>query len=125
MQRPEVRIIETQSEETRQVDVSNWEKQQLLAKYGYINQIQEPISQIDEYNPVKDLSYAELMRIEDEKYLRQMQQKMQEMINRPKSYTIDSDQVRFNETRWSNIDGTNLGFEVNIVSDMKIPGQRY
>lgn len=125
MQRPEVRVIETQSEEIRHIDVSNWEKQQLLAKYGYINQVEEPKIEINDFIPTKDLPYAELMRIEDEKYSRDLQRKLQELRNRPKSYTIDSDQVRFNETRWSNIDGTNLGFEVNIVSDMKLPGQRY
>jgi hypothetical protein len=123
MQRAEVRIIETQSEEIKSAEISNWEKQQLLAKYGYVDQPLE-IPQPPNFDPTRDLSYEEMMRIEDQKYQRELELKMMKMRNQPKSYTIDSDQVRYNETRWSNVDDTNFGFEVTIVSDMKIPERR-
>ena len=44
-----------------------------------------------------------------------------QMMNKPKTYTIDQDQVRYNETRWSNMDlgGQDFGIQVQIVSDMK------
>jgi hypothetical protein len=124
MYKPEVRVIETQMEEVKTVEVSNWEKQQLLAKYGYSNKSAET-PQSPNFDPTRDLSYEELIRLEDQKYQMELERKMMEMRNRPKSYTIDTDQVRYNETRWSNIDDTNIGFEVTIVSDMKIPGMRY
>ena len=47
----------------------------------------------------------------------------QELMNRPRTYSIDQDQVRFNETRWSNMDigGQEFGIQVQVVSDMKFP----
>lgn len=122
MIRPEVRIIETQSEEIKSVEISNWERQQLLSKYGYSN-YQLPVEKF--FVPTRDLSFEELMRIEDEKYKSELENKMNEFRNRPKSYTIDQDKIRYNETRWSNFEDSNIGFEINIVSDMKIPGIRY
>lgn len=120
MHRPEVRIVEPQQEETRQVDVSSWERDQLLAKYGYKNVQQTPLENKG-FNPVKDLSYQELMELEDRKYFEELQRKRQDVLNRPTTYTIDQDQVRYNESRWSNIDlgGQEFGIQVQIVSDMK------
>jgi hypothetical protein len=120
MIRPEVRVIETQYEETKPIEVSNWEKEQLLAKYGYINQTpyQEPVQQ---YDPSRDLSYQEMMEIEDRKYRLEQERRSQQVVNRPTTYTIDQDQVRYNEMRWSNMDlgGQEFGIQVQIVSDMK------
>jgi len=120
MIRPEVRVIETQYEETKPIEVSNWEKEQLLAKYGYVNQTsyQEPVQQ---YDPSRDLSYQEMMEIEDRKYRLEQERRSQQVVNRPTTYTIDQDQVRYNEMRWSNMDlgGQEFGIQVQIVSDMK------
>ena len=120
MIRPEVRVIETQQEEVKEIQVSSWERDQLLSKYGYVNQ---PTHQppIEEFNPTRDLSYQELMEIEDRKFEMESQRRRQEMMNKPKTYTIDQDQVRYNEIRWSNMDlgGQEFGIQVQIVSDMK------
>jgi hypothetical protein len=119
MIRPEVRVIETQQEEVKQVQVSSWERDQLLAKYGYVNQpTQQPV---EEFNPTRELSYQEMMEIEDSKYRLEQERKFQQVTNRPKTYTIDQDQVRYNEMRWSNMDlgGQDFGIQVQIVSDMK------
>lgn len=120
MHRPEVRVIETQHEEVKPIEVSNWEKEQLLAKYGYINQpTHQPIHQ--GFNPTSDLSYQQMMEIEDRRYQEELHRRQQEIMNRPRTYTIDQDQVRYNETRWSNMDlgGQDFGIQVQIVSDMK------
>ena len=120
MIRPEVRVIETQQEEVKEIQVSNWEREQILAKYGYSNQQahQEPVQ---EFNPTRELSYQEMMEIEDRKYRLEQERKFQQVTNRPQTYTIDSDQVRYNETLWSNMDlgGQEFGIQVQIVSDMK------
>jgi hypothetical protein len=120
MNRPEVRVIETQHEEVKPIEVSNWEREQLLAKYGYVNQstYKQPIQ---EFDPTRDLSYQEMMEIEDRKQQIEMERGRQQMTNRPTTYTIDQDQVRYNETRWSNMDlgGQDFGIQVQIVSDMK------
>jgi hypothetical protein len=49
MQKPEVRIIEPQQEETRVVDASQSERDYLLAKYGY-KTMSEPSYQEESYN---------------------------------------------------------------------------
>jgi hypothetical protein len=120
MNRPEVRVIETQQEEIKPIEVNNWEKQQLLVKYGYINQptYQQPVRSFD---PTSDLSYQQMMEIEDRRYQEELLRRHQEVLNRPKTYTIDQDQVRYNEMKWSNMDlgGQDFGIEVQIVSDMK------
>jgi hypothetical protein len=120
MNRPEVRVIETQQEEIKPIEVSNWEKQQLLAKYGYTNQpnYHQPVRSFD---PTSDLSYQQMMEIEDRRYQEELLRRQQEVLNRPKTYTIDQDQVRYNEMKWSNMDlgGQDFGIEVQIVSDMK------
>ena len=120
MNRPEVRVIETQHEEVKPIVVSNWEREQLLAKYGYVNQLtyQQPTQ---EFNPTRDLSYQEMMEMEDRKLQIEFEKNRQQMVNRTTTYTIDQDQVRYNETRWSNMDlgGQEFGIQVQIVSDMK------
>jgi hypothetical protein len=119
MIRPEVRIVETQYEESKEVQISSWERQQLLAKYGYgnSNQFETNFS----YEDPNRLSYQQMMEIEDRRHHLEQQRKYQEMMNRPKTYSIDGDRVRYNETRWSNIDlgGESFGIEVSVVSDMK------
>ena len=120
MQRPEVRVIETQYEESKTVDISTWEKEQLLAKYGYVGN-QNSFESPNTFNPTKDLSYQELMELEDLKYQQELDRRRFNHNNRPITYTIDQDNVRYNETKWSNMDlgGQDFGIQVQIVSDMK------
>ncbi len=122
MNRPEVRIIEPQHEVSKEIEVSNWEKEQLLAKYGYVNQTSNGYTNYVP-NPTRDLSYAEMMELEDRRFMEEQSRRHQELMNRPRTYSIDQDQVRFNETRWSNMDigGKEFGIQVQVVSDMKFP----
>ena len=124
MERPEVRIVEPQIEETSPRNISDWERNQLLVKYGYHNSLEQnfPLPSYD-FDQTRDLSYAELMRLEDLKVQREIERKRLEMINRPNPFTFDVDQVKYSETRWSNSDDSNIGFEVRVVSDMKIPNR--
>jgi hypothetical protein len=121
MQRAEVRIIEDQHEELSTPQIASWEKEQLLAKYGYVNQITNQPT-YDQFDPTRDLSFEELMKIEDNKYRDEMIRNQKELMNRPKTYSIDSDRVGYKETKWSSMDlnGQDFGIQVHIVSDMKI-----
>jgi hypothetical protein len=120
MEKPEVRIIETQYEEVRPAEISGWERDQILAKYGYTNQSSNQ-QQSYSFDPTRDLSYQEMMELEDRRIRMEYEKRNQEMTNRPRTYSIDNDQVRYNERKWSSMDlgGQDFGVEVQIVSDMK------
>jgi len=120
MHKPEVRVIETQQEEIRSVEISNWEREQILAKYGYSNPTPQ-YNQVQSFDPTRDLSYQEMIELEDRKFREEQEKKYQNSMNRPKTYSIESDQVRYNDARWSNMDlnGQEFGIQVQVVSDMK------
>lgn len=121
MQRAEVRIIENQFESSTPVNISDWERNQLLLKYGYSqNQVSLNNPPFIHPNPTSDLSYGELMALEDRKYYDRLNQNNQ--VPKPQSYTIDNDRIQYNESRYSSmdVDGLNFGLEIQIFSDMKI-----
>lgn len=120
MHKPEVRVIETQQEEIKSVDISNWEREQILAKYGYSNHTTQ-YDQVQSFDPTRDLSYQEMIELEDRKIRQEQEKKYQNSMNRPKTYSIDSDQVRYNDVKWSSMDlnGQEFGIQVQVVSDMK------
>lgn len=120
MHKPEVRVIETQQEEIKSVDISNWEREQILAKYGYGNHTTQ-CDQVQSFDPTRDLSYQEMIELEDRKIRQEQEKKYQNSMNRPKTYSIDSEQVRYNDVKWSNMDlnGQEFGIQVQVVSDMK------
>jgi hypothetical protein len=120
MQKPEVRIIEPQQEETRVVDASQSERDYLLAKYGY-KQISEPSYQEESYNPNQHLTFEEMVALEERKEMEKRRKEM-ERRNTPRPYTFDGDRVNYHESKYSDLDldGQNLGIQVQIVSDMPI-----
>ena len=120
MQKPEVRIIEPQQEETRIVDASQSERDYLLAKYGY-KQISEPSHQEESYNPNQHLTFEEMVALEERKEMEKKRKEM-ERRNTPRPYTFDGDRVNYHESKYSelDLDGQNLGIQVQIVSDMPI-----
>jgi hypothetical protein len=109
MYRPEVKIVEPQIESSIQPNISDWESNQLLLKYGYISSQNPP----QHFDPTRDLSYQELMELEDKKIF-------QKTIPNPKieSFSIDPNSVRHFDNKVSSEDGFSL--EIRIVSDMKI-----
>ena len=113
MNKPEVRIIEPQFEETKPAETSEWEKQQLLAKYGWSSN--QTITQPTYHNPDMDLPYEELCRREE---LKQEQLRNKQRKPTVNAYSIDPNSVRYSEDKYSG-DG-DLGFRVQIVSDMKL-----
>ena len=119
MERPEVRIIEPQQEESRVVDVSQSERDYLLAKYGY----KQPIEPEPQYqsHPSQHLTFEEMIAIEERKQMDRRRKEM-ERRNGPKPYTFDGDRVNYSESKYSDLDinGQSLGIQVQIVSDMPI-----
>ena len=75
MQKPEVRIIEPQQEETRVVDASQSERDYLLAKYGY-KEMSEPEPQYQSH-PSQHLTFEEMIAIEERKEMEKRRREME------------------------------------------------
>ena len=75
IQRPEVRIVEPQQEEVKSNEVSGYEANQLLAKYGYSDPLVNNHPPV--YNPDNNLTAEQLFQ----KQLKEEQEKKQrEMV---------------------------------------------
>ena len=121
MQKPDVRIIEPQQEQSTPTDVTGSEAAYLLAKYGYASPQPEPHQQ----NPNADLTFDEMIAQHQRELESQRQLEYQRRYG-PKAVTFDSNQIRYTngEYRDLDIDGQNLGIQVQIVSDMPIDGNK-
>ena len=117
-QKPTVRIIEPQQEQTSPADVTGSEASYLLAKYGYSAPIPEhPIHQ----DPNDGLTFEEMIDQQNKELEYQRQMEYQRRYG-PKAVTFDSRNIGYSnsEFRDMNIDGQNIGIQVQIVSDMPI-----
>lgn len=122
MEKPQVRIIEPQSEEIVNTPISNYEKELLLLKYGLNNEI---VNRETVVNPNRHLTFEEMIAMEEQKQL-EIRRKEFELRNRPKPISIDSDKVNYHESKYSSmdLDGFDLGIQVQIFSDMPIQNRR-
>jgi len=123
--RPEVRLIEPQSEQSAPANIPSWEAEQLLRKYGYDNQqftnrpqqIQEPTT----VDPNTNLTFEEMIAQEEarqrEEAERQRLRQQQQMG--PKPMTFNGQNGYESEVRYSSDDG--FSFKVEITTDMQLP----
>ena len=120
MQRPEVRIIEPQQEQTSSTDVTGSEAAYLLAKYGYT----APQS-IPQENVSNNLTLEEMIAQQQRENEHQRQIDHQRKYG-PKAITFDNNQIRYtnSEFRDLDIDGQNFGIQIQVVSDMPIQNRR-
>jgi hypothetical protein len=111
--RPEVRIVQQQSEEIKPAQISRSEEEALLAKYGF----NKPTNNYPT-NPTKpqnNLTFEEMCRLQDEELRRQKEKRNKQMYG-PKPTTFTSDEY-YSEEKWGSDDG--LNFKVTVVSNMK------
>jgi hypothetical protein len=107
MMRPEVRIVQQQTEEIKPAQISRSEEEALLAKYGF----KSPQPNYNKpSNPKNNLTFEDMVK-QQEAELAQRQRKMS-----PKPTTFSSNDY-YSDEKWGSDDG--LNFKVTIVSDMK------
>jgi hypothetical protein len=117
MQRPDVRIIEPQQEQSSPADVTSSEAAYILAKYGYTSPPQSTT-----HNTVgNDLTLEEMITQQQRENESQRQIEYQRKYG-PKAITFDNNQIRYtnSEFRDLDIDGQNFGIQIQVVSDMPI-----
>ncbi len=114
MNKPEVKIIEIQSEEIKDVNISNYERDMLLNKYGYSNS--NSVEYSDSTNNSNDLSFEDMCRQEDERIRRE---KYQQSINnnRPKPITFDGNYQ--SENIYKDDVESGLSYKITIVTNIK------
>ena len=123
-QKPEVRLIEPQQEQTTQTEVTSSEAAALLAKYGYKNpEYNAPIQQ--NTDPNQNLTAEEFFALHDRECESQRQRELQRKYG-PKASTFDSNNIRYSNSEYRDLDldGQNFGIQVQVVSDMPINNNR-
>lgn len=111
--RPEVRIIQDQQEEIKPADISQNERDMLLAKYGYKSQTTYIEPQQDNGLTFEEMCLREEQRLADERA-----RKYQQMMG-PKPVTFGGNYYS-NEEYGTETD-SGFTFKVSVVSDMPIP----
>ena len=119
MERPQVRMIEPQSEETKPANIPSWEAEQLLRKYGHQPQQfstrEEPVS-----NPNQNLTFEQMVAQQESK-LKEEELRKQQRMNGPKPSTFDGSRGYDSEVKYTSDEDTGFGFKIEITTDMKIP----
>jgi hypothetical protein len=121
MNRPEVRIIQSQEVETKsEQELSQSEINSLLAKYGYSN-TQLSINNHTPEPPKNNMTFDEMVRLEENK-LKAEEERKRLINNGPKSVTFDQRNVGYSETKYGTLDDEmGIGIQISIVSDMNLP----
>jgi hypothetical protein len=117
MQKPTVRVIASQEEHLdNNVDVSQYEIDKMLAKYGHsVNHV--PLN-INSNNADSGLTFEELIRRDEENIKRRQSQ-----IPKPQTYTMNPNSVIYQTSSYVNDD--DFGFKITVSSDMDINGNMY
>jgi hypothetical protein len=120
MERPQVRMIEFQSEETKPANIPSWEAEQLLRKYGH--QPEQFTTRQDDPTPppAPGLSFEEMIA-QQEAEERNNQMRRQQQMSGPKPKTFDGGRGYDSEVRYTSDDDSGFGFKIEITTDMQLP----
>ena len=116
--RPDVRMIEPQSEQTTPANISSWEAEQLLRKYGHQPEQFSTYQQPD--SPVNDLTFDQMIAQQETQQKEEQIRKKQQM-NGPKPMTFNSQNGYSSEVRYASDDDTGFGFKIEVTTDMQLP----
>jgi hypothetical protein len=119
MQRPEIRIIQNQEEQTQPANIDSWEAEQLLRKYGHQNQ-QFSTREPQTIHPSQNLTFEQMVAQEEAK-LKEEELRRQQRMNGPRPSTFDGSRGYDSEVKYSSDEDTGFGFKIEITTDMKIP----
>jgi hypothetical protein len=118
MERPQVRQVETQHVESER-EVTGWEAEELLRKYGYTEEYSTRIEQ-PKQEPVNNLTFEEMIAKEQAKRKMEEELKRQKMYA-PKPITFDGRNGYDTKTTYGSDEDSGLSFKIEISTDMKLP----
>ena len=119
MQRPEIRIIQNQQEETQPANIDSWEAEQLLRKYGHQPQQFSTREETPKQND-NGLTFEQMIAQEESK-LKEEEMRRRARMNGPRPTTFDGSRGYDSEIKYSSDEDTGFGFKIEITTDMKIP----
>ena len=117
MNRPEVRII-SQQEETNTREVSGWEAEQLLRKYGQDQSFSTRTQVTQTEQP--GLTFEEMIAQEEAKLKQEQLSRHQQMMG-PKPVTFNGQNGYDSEIRYGSDADSGFGFKIEITTDMNLP----
>jgi hypothetical protein len=120
MNRPEVRIVQNQEEQTQPANIDNWEAEQLLRKYGYENQQFSTREEPQVNHPSQNLTFEQMVA-QEEARLKEEEMRRHQKMTGPRPTTFDGSRGYDSEVKYSSDDDTGFGFKIEITTDMKIP----
>lgn len=120
MQRPEVRLIQSQQVETNEnPNIDSWEAEQLLRKYGY--QDTQYSTNQEFQTPVDNGLTFDQMIAHEESKKRNEEMRRQQQTNGPKPISFDGNGGYYTETKYGSDEDSGYGFKIQVTSDMPIP----
>ena len=119
MERPQARIIDQQHVESER-EITGWEAEQILRKYGHQPEHHSSIPFQNEINPDAAKTFEELLA-EQQAKLQAEEQRKRQLQSGPRPNTFDGSRGYDSEIRYSTDEETGFGFKIEISSDMKIP----
>jgi hypothetical protein len=120
MERPQVTMIEPQSEESKPANIPSWEAEQLLRKYGHQPE-QFTTRQEEVHQHVDNGLTFEQMIAQQEAQEREEKMRRQQQMNGPKPMTFSGDRGYDSEVRYTSDDDSGFGFKIEITTDMQLP----
>lgn len=118
MERPQARIIDQQHVESER-EVTGWEAEQILRKYGHQPQQYSSIP-TGSSQEQPELTFEEMVAQQEAKRKEELIRRQQK-INGPKPITFSSKNGYDSEVKYSTDEDSGFGFKIEISSDMKIP----
>jgi hypothetical protein len=120
MQRPEVRLIQSQQVETNEnPSIDSWEAEQLLRKYGY--QDSQYSTHQETQAPVDNGLTFEQMIAQEEAKTKGEEMRRQQQANAPRPTSFDGSGGYYTETKYGSDEDSGYGFKIQVTSDMPIP----
>ena len=120
MERPQVRMIEPQSEESKPANIPSWEAEQLLRKYGHQPEQFTTRQQEVPQNVDNGLTLDQMIA-QQEAEERNNQMRRQQQMTGPKPVTFSGDRGYDSEVRYTSDDDSGFGFKIEITTDMQLP----
>lgn len=117
MDKPQIYIIQDQQIESKNAEVSSWEAEQLLRKYGY--QPQQVSTRPEEPQPIDNGLTFDQMIAQEEAKRRGEEMRRQQLLMGPRPITFGGHYD--SETKYSSDEDTGFGFKIEITTDMKLP----
>lgn len=119
MERPQARIIDQQQVEGER-EITGWEAEQLLRKYGHQPESFSTHQNTEPQNVDNGLTFEEMLAQEEMKRREEEQRRIAKQFG-PKPTTFDGSRGYDAEVKYGSDDESGFSYRIEITTDMNIP----